>query len=183
MAKTILDGAMGTMLQSLGLGIGEKPELFALRNPEAVLSVQKDYMKAGSDVLYSNTFGANRKKLEGSGVSVEEAITTNIRIARQAAESADRQIRVALDIGPIGELMEPLGILSFDEAYDIFRQMAVCGEQAGADLVIFETFTDLQELRSAVLAAKENTTLPVWTTMSFEENGRTLQERIFRAWQ
>ena len=173
MAKTILDGAMGTMLQSLGLGIGEKPELFALRNPEAVLSVQKDYVKAGSDVLYSNTFGANRKKLEGTGISVEEAIRTNIRIARQAAESAERKIKVALDVGPIGELMEPLGILSFDEAYDIFRQMAVCGEQSGADLVVYETFTDLQELRAAVLAARENTALPVWTTMSFEENGRT----------
>ena len=173
MAKTILDGAMGTMLQSLGLGIGEKPELFALRNPEAVLSVQKDYVKAGSDVLYSNTFGANRKKLEGTGVSVEEAIRTNIQIARQAAESAERKIKVALDVGPIGELMEPLGILSFDEAYDIFRQMAVCGEQSGADLIVYETFTDLKELRAAVLAARENTALTVWTTMSFEENGRT----------
>ena len=173
MAKTILDGAMGTMLQSLGLGIGEKPELFALRNPEAVLSVQMDYVKAGSDVLYSNTFGANRKKLEGTGISVEEAIRTNIRIARQAAESAERKIKVALDVGPIGELMEPLGILSFDEAYDIFRQMAVCGERSGADLIVYETFTDLQELRAAVLAARENTALTVWTTMSFEENGRT----------
>ena len=173
MARTILDGAMGTMLQGAGLKIGEKPELFALRNPDAVLSIQKDYVKAGSDVLYSNTFGANRKKLDGSEVSPEQVISANVKIAKEAAASADRKVKVALDIGPIGELMESLGTLSFDEAYDIFREMIIAGEKAGADLVVFETFTDLQELRAGVLAAKENSSLPVWATMSFEENGRT----------
>ena len=173
MARTILDGAMGTMLQGAGLKIGEKPELFALRNPDAVLSIQKDYVKAGSDVLYSNTFGANRKKLESTGVSPEQVISANVKIAKEAASSADKKVKVALDIGPIGELMESLGTLSFDEAYDIFKEMVIAGEKSGADLVVFETFTDLQELRTGILAAKENCNLPVWATMSFEENGRT----------
>lgn len=168
----ILDGAMGTMLQSRGLGIGEKPEVFALHNPLAVEEIQTDYVKAGSTVLYSNTFGANRRKLEGSGHSPEEIISANIGIARSAAATGS-DVKVALDIGPIGELMKPLGTLSFDDAYDIFRQMVICGEKAGADLVVFETFTDLQEVRAAVLAAKENTGLPVWVTMSFEQDGRT----------
>ena len=168
----ILDGAMGTMLQSRGLGTGEKPEVFALRNPSAVEEIQRDYVKAGSTVLYSNTFGANRRKLDGTGHSPEEVITANIAIARKAA-SASGNVKVALDIGPIGELMKPLGTLSFDDAYDIFREMVMSGENAGADLVVFETFTDLQEVRAAVLAAKENTGLPVWVTMSFEQDGRT----------
>ena len=166
----ILDGAMGTMLQGRGLGIGEKPEVFALRNPLAVEEIQRDYVKAGSTVLYSNTFGANRRKLEGSGHTPEEVISANIAIAGKAA---GKGVKVALDIGPIGELMKPLGTLSFDDAYDIFREMLVAGEKAGADLVVFETFTDLQEVRAAVLAAKENTSLPVWVTMSFEQDGRT----------
>lgn len=168
----ILDGAMGTMLQGRGLGMGEKPEVFALRNPLAVEEIQRDYVKAGSTVLYSNTFGANRRKLDGTGYTVRQVIETNIGIARRAA-SAGNGVLVALDIGPIGEMMKPLGTLSFDEAYDIFREMVMAGEQSGADLVVFETFTDLQEARAAVLAAKENTSLPVWMTMSFEKDGRT----------
>ena len=167
----ILDGAMGTMLQASGLGPGERPEVFAMENPSAVEEIQRDYVKAGSDVLYSNTFGANRKKLDGTGFSVRQVIETNIGIARRAA-SAGNGVLVALDVGPIGEMMKPLGTLSFDE-YDIFREMVMAGEQAGADLVVFETFTDLQEARAAVLAAKENSSLPVWVTMSFEKDGRT----------
>ena len=168
----ILDGAMGTMLQASGLGPGERPEVFAMENPSAVGGIQRDYVKAGSNILYSNTFGANRRKLDGTGFSVRQVIETNIGIARRAA-SAGNDVLVALDAGPIGEMMKPLGTLSFDEAYDIFREMVMAGEQAGADLVVFETFTDLQEARAAVLAAKENSSLPVWVTMSFEKDGRT----------
>ena len=168
----ILDGAMGTMLQSRGLRPGEKPELFALSNPPAVEQIQRDYVRSGSRILYSNTFGANRRKLEGSIYSVQAVIKANIDIARKAA-SETPGTKVALDIGPIGELLSPLGTLSFDEAYDIFKEMVTAGQDAGADLVVFETFTDLQEARAALLAAKENTTLPVWVTMSFEKDGRT----------
>ena len=168
----ILDGAMGTMLQNRGLRPGEKPELFALSNPQAVEEIQRDYVRSGSRILYSNTFGANRRKLDGTGHSASDVIKENIAIAKRASSEAPGT-RVALDIGPIGELLSPLGTLSFDEAYDIFKEMVVAGAEAGADLVVFETFTDLQETRAALLAAKENSTLPVWVTMSFEADGRT----------
>ena len=167
---TILDGAMGTMIQSAGLKLGEKPEIFALSHPESVAAIQRRYVEAGSTVLYSNTFGANRKKLEGTGHSVQDIISANMAIARKAA---GKQAKVALDIGPIGELMAPLGTLSFDEAYDIFKEIVIAGRDAGADLIVIETFTDLYEVKAAVLAAKENSTLPVWVTMSFEATGRT----------
>ena len=165
----ILDGAMGTMIQSAGLKLGEKPEIFVLKNPDAVMEIQKEYIKAGSDVLYSNTFGANRHKMQDTGYDIPTLIKANIGIAKKAAQGK----KVALDIGPIGELMAPLGTLSFDEAYDIFKEMIVAGRDAGADLVVFETFTDLYEVKAGVLAAKENSDLPVWVTMSFEQDGRT----------
>ena len=111
----ILDGAMGTMLQSRGLRPGEKPELFALSNPQAVEEIQRDYVKSGSRILYSNTFGANRRKLDGTGHSASDVIKENIAIAKRASNEAPGT-RVALDIGPIGELLSPLGTLSFDEA-------------------------------------------------------------------
>ncbi|MCQ2486711.1 MAG: homocysteine S-methyltransferase family protein [Clostridia bacterium] len=176
MAKiTILDGAMGTMLQAAGLRLGERPELFGMDNPEILEGIQRSYIEAGSDVIYTNTFGANAHKFKTIGASVPEVIKANVAIAKAAAEHADvdRKVRVALDVGPIGELMEPLGTLKFDEAYEIYKEMVVAGVEAGVDLVIFETMTDLYEVKAAVLAAKENSDLPVWVTMSFEENGRT----------
>ena len=122
-------------------------------------------------MLYTNTFGANRHKVSGCGYSPAELIAGGVRCARAAA--GDKAVRVALDIGPIGQLLEPLGTLRFEDAYDIFKEMVVAGEQAGADLVIFETMSDLYEVKAAVLAAKENTKLPVWVTMTFEASGRT----------
>ena len=170
-----LDGAMGTMLQRSGLKMGEKPEVFGMQHPDVVKDIHLRYINAGSDVIYANTFGVNSHKYEGSGYDVSEVITANIKTAKAAADSVSdrKKVRVALDVGPIGELMEPLGTLSFDDAYDCFRQIVTAGEKAGADLVIFETMTDLAEVRAAVLAAKENTSLPVWVTMTFEKTGRT----------
>jgi 5-methyltetrahydrofolate--homocysteine methyltransferase len=167
---TILDGAMGTMLQAAGLGLGQRPELFGLEHPEVVEGIHRAYVEAGSRVLYTNTFGANAHKLEGTDHTVEEVISSAVSAARRAA---DGKARVALDIGPLGALLEPLGTLSFDEAYDLYAQMVRAGEQAGADLVIFETMSDLGEVRAAVLAAQEQSNLPIWVTMSFERTGRT----------
>ena len=170
----LLDGAMGTMLQKAGLKPGEKPEVFGMEHPDVVLQIHKSYIEAGSDVIYANTFGVNSRKYNGCPHPLSEVIGANISTAKKAAASfPDRQVRTALDVGPIGELMEPLGTLSFDEAYECFREIVCAGEKAGADLVIFETMTDLGEVRAAVLAAKENTSLPVWVTMSFEKNGMT----------
>ncbi len=166
----LLDGGMGTMLQSAGLPLGELPETWNITHPETVTAIHRRYAEAGSRVLYTNTFGANRRKAASCGYSVEELIAAGIRCAKAAA---DENVQVALDIGPIGQLMEPLGPMSFDEAYDIFREIVRAGAAAGADRIIFETMSDLQELRAGVLAAKENCELPVWATMTFEASGRT----------
>ena len=166
----LLDGAMGTMLQAAGLPLGERPELFGMEHPEVVEAIHRQYIDAGSRVIYANTFGANAHKLRDTGFTVEAVLAANLAAARRAA--GDRA-KVALDVGPIGELMEPLCTLSFDEAYAIYAEMVRVGQACGADLVIFETMTDLYEVKAAVLAARENSTLPIWVTMSFEKGGRT----------
>lgn len=167
----ILDGGMGTQLQALGLPMGQAPELWNLTDPDKVTSVHRRYVEAGSRVLYTNTFGVNRMKAARIGHSVDELVRGGIRCARAAA--AGEKVRVALDVGPLGQILEPLGTLRFEEAYDIFREIMVAGADAGADLIIIETMSDLYEVKAAVLAAKENTSLPVWVTMTFEASGRT----------
>ncbi len=166
-----LDGAMGTMLQKSGLQPGRCPEVLNLTEPETVTGIHRAYIQAGSQIIYTNTFGGNRYKVRDSGYTVEALIAAGVDCARRAAEGTSA--RVALSIGPIGQLLEPYGSLSFEEAYDIFREMVTAGQAAGADLVVFETMTDLYEVKAAVLAAKENTTLPVFVTMTFEQGGRT----------
>ena len=168
---TILDGAMGSVLQQRGLPPGGIPELLNLTDPELLISIYREYIDAGSEIIYANTFGANGKKLRGSGHSVEEIISAAIAAAKKAAEGTNA--KVALDIGPLGELLEPMGKLTFEEAYELFREMAVAGTKAGADLAVIETMTDLYEAKAALLAVKEHTSLPVLVTMSFEERGRT----------
>lgn len=168
--RILLDGAMGTMLQGAGLRLGERPEIFGMEHPEIVEEIGRRYVAAGSQILYANTFGANAHKLAGTGRSVREVILANVASAKRAA---DGRARVALDVGPIGEMMEPLGTLSFETAYEIFAEMVAAGQEAGVDLVVFETMTDLYEVRAAVLAAREHSSLPVWVTMSFEASGRT----------
>lgn len=173
----LLDGGMGTMLQAAGLKPGEHPEVFALDHPDVVLEVQKSYVDAGSRLIYANTFGANPRKLAGTGIDTETAVKTNIAIAKKAAaygeEKYGEKVLVALDAGPIGELLEPFGTVTFEDAYEAYKEQVIAGAEAGADLVVFETFTDLQDARAAVLATKEHTDLEVWVTMSFEESGRT----------
>lgn len=176
-----LDGATGTMYQAAGLKLGERPEILSLRRPDIVSGVHRQYMEAGSDIIYTNTFGANSYKLEGTGHSVREVVGASVKIARKAADEAgtgsgkseaDRPL-AALDIGPIGEMLEPYGTLTFESAYEIYKEIIVAGNDAGADLVVFETMTDLYEVKAAVLAALENCSLPVFVTMTFEESGRT----------
>ncbi len=172
----ILDGGMGTALQQSGLKPGENPAVYGMTHPEQIRDIHAEYIANGSTCVYTNTFGASAFKLEGSGYTVDEVITRNVRSAQEAVEkmrAQGKEARVALDVGPLGELLEPLGTLSFEAAYDAFREIVEAGERAGADLVVFETFTDLYELKAAVLAAKEHSNLPIWATMSFEANGRT----------
>ena len=165
-----LDGGMGTMLQAAGLPVGMMPELWNLTAPEKVTAVHRQYVEAGSQIVYTNTFGANRLKL-GEKAGVDEVVSAAVRAAKAA--TAGTNARVALDVGPLGQLLEPLGTLTFEEAYDIFREIVAAGEKAGADLVVIETESDLYEVKAAVLAAKEHTDLPVWVTMTFEATGRT----------
>ncbi|MBQ8851543.1 MAG: homocysteine S-methyltransferase family protein, partial [Oscillibacter sp.] len=167
----ILDGAMGTVLQQKGLKPGGVGELLNLTDPELLKSVYRDYIEAGSQIIYANTFGANALKMERTGRSVEEIITAAIHVAKEAA--AGTGTKVALDVGPLGELLEPMGTLTFERAYDLFREMMEAGAKAGADLIVIETMTDLYEAKAALLAAKESTGLPVLVTMSFEATGRT----------
>ena len=166
----ILDGGMGTMLQAKGLALGEHPELAALEHPDWLLDIHRAYVEAGTQILCANTFGANREKLKRTGKTVEEVIPPSIALAKEAA--AGRAL-VALDLGPTGQLLEPTGSLDFETAVDIFAQEVRSAVSAGADLVMIETMTDLQECRAALLAVKENSDLPVLVSMTYEERGRT----------
>ena len=169
----IFDGAMGTMLQKKGLKLGEVPETLNILEKNKIIEIHKEYIDAGAKVITTNTFGANELKLKESGYSVEEIISAAVSGAKESASKSNEKIYVALDIGPIGELVEPMGKLSFDQAYEIFKRQVVSGVESGADLILIETMTDLYETKAAVLAAKENSTIPVIATMSFEQDGRT----------
>ena len=167
----LLDGAMGTVLQQRGLPPGGKPELLNFTDPELLRSIYREYIAAGSQILCANTFGASTPKLAGTGRTVDEVVSAAVAIAREAAAGTD--VKVSLDVGPLGELLEPMGSLTFERAYGYFQEIALAGERAGADLVSIETMTDLYEAKAALLAVKENTRLPVFVTMSFEADGRT----------
>lgn len=166
-----LDGGMGTQLQQRGLQPGQKPELAALEMPEILTAIHADYAAAGADLLLANTFGANARKLAGTGYSVAQAVEASLACARRGAASTGAL--VGLDIGPLGELLAPAGTLPFTDAYAAFAEIVEAGVAAGADFVFLETMTDLYELKAAILAAKEHSHLPVFVSMSFESRGRT----------
>lgn len=164
------DGAMGTMLQKEGLKVGELPETLNITNSETIKRIHKQYIDSGADVIITNTFGANELKYSASEYSIEDVIIAGVKNAR---ESAGDKL-VALDIGPTGQIMEPSGTLSFQAAYELFKKQVIIGERAGADVILIETMSDLYEAKAAILAAKENSSLPVLCTMTFQEDGRTL---------
>ena len=167
----LLDGGMGTMLQAAGLALGEKPEALNLKDPALIESIHARYAAVGSAILNANTFGASAHKLAGTGYTVEQVIAAGIGCAKRAA--APYGALVALDVGPLGELLEPSGTLAFEDAVEEYARIVRAGAAAGADLVFFETFTDLYELKAALLACKENCALPILASMSFEAGGRT----------
>ena len=166
-----LDGGMGTQLQKRGLKPGQKPELAALEMPEILTEIHAEYVAAGADLLLANTFGANARKLTGTGYTVAQVVEASLACAQCAAKNKD--VLVGLDIGPLGELLAPAGTLSFEDAYASFSEIVRAGVRAGADFVFLETMTDLYELKAAILAAKEQSSLPVFVSMSFEGRGRT----------
>lgn len=185
----ISDGAMGTMLQEYGVNTGEKPEALNFVYPEILGKIYAGYLDAGSDFIAANTFSANRLKTVGTAYTPEQMITQGIKICKDAIDAYGKRMMaqnqgnatfvvpekyVALDIAPLGKLMEPVGDLSFEDAYDMFKEQILAGAQAGADLILFETFTDIYELKAGVLAAKENCDLPVFCSVTFQEDGRML---------
>lgn len=165
----LLDGAMGTLIQKSKVEYDSVPETLNILHPDLIASFHKKYIEAGADIIYANTFGANSYKLKDSGYSADDIISAGIKNAKSAAEGTNTL--VALDIGPIGQLLEPAGSMLFDEAYDYFKEEVIAGSEA--DIIVFETMTDLYELKAAVLAAKENSNKPIIATMTFERNGRT----------
>ena len=168
----LLDGGFGTELIKKGLLPEEDTVNAVFDHPQWVKEIHKSYIDAGSNIIFADTFGANTFKLENSEHSVEECINKGIALAKETAEETDTL--VALDVSTTGKLFAPAGDLTFERAYECYKEVCVCGEKAGANLICLETFTDLREARIALLAAKENTTLPVTVTLSFDENGLTM---------
>ncbi len=178
------DGAMGSLLQARGLKTGEIPENWNMEHPEKVMEIHKEYLFSGCNVISANTFGANRFKCKNNAYTVEQLVTAGVKNVKTAMEEAKKQLLAegkepqemytALDIGSIGKLLKPLGELPFEEAYEVFKEIIIAGRNAGADLVLIETFSDCYEAKAAVLAAKENCDLPVVVTLIFDERGKLL---------
>ena len=167
----LFDGAMGTMLQRRGLKLREVPESLSVNQPELIESIHREYLEAGSSRILTNTFGVSPFKLEGTGYTTEQVVRAGIAAANRAAADFPGA-GVVLDIGPSGRAMAPVGDTTFDQIYEsVARQ--VCAADSGCCAVLLETFTDLLELKASVLAVLENCSLPVYATMSFQENGRT----------
>ena len=172
------DGGMGTLLQSLGLGPGELPESWNLTRPQSIVEAHRSYLEAGCHILTTNTFGANGLKFEAGGdCSLECVIAAGVQHAKEAIrlQGLDAQDRyVALDVGPLGKLLKPLGELDFEEAVRLFARVVAIGSAAGADLVLVETMNDSYETKAAVLAAKETCPLPIFVTNAYDQSGKLM---------
>ncbi|GKH32749.1 homocysteine methyltransferase [Hungatella hathewayi] len=171
------DGGMGTLLQAGGLKPGELPETWNISHPEQIMEIHRNYIEAGSDIILTNTFGANALKFHDDSCSLQEIVSAAVRNVKKASAQAavhGRSVYTALDIGPTGKLLKPMGDLEFEEAYEAFGEVVRYGSEAGADLIHIETMSDTYELKAAVLAAKENTDLPVFVTTIFDERGKLL---------
>lgn len=171
------DGGMGTLLQKEGLLPGELPEIWNIEHSEVIQNIHASYFRAGSDIVLTNTFGANAIKFHSKTYSLQEVIdkaVENVRAAAKTALDENKEYYVALDVGPTGKLLKPMGDLAFEDAYDAFKEVMLMGAAAGADLIHIETMSDTYEVKAAVLAAKENTNLPVFATLIFDEKGNLL---------
>lgn len=166
-----IDGGLGTMLQKNGLCAGQVPEDFCMENPQILKDIHKAYLNAGAQIITTNTFGSNSLKYEGD---LKKAVNFAVKTAKEAVNEVNKNAKVALDVGPLGQLLEPVGSVKFEDAYEVFKEVILLGADAGADIILIETMSDIYEAKCAVLAAKENTNLPVFCSMTFDENQRTL---------
>lgn len=164
------DGGMGTLLQKEGLFPGELPENWNIEKKEIIRNIHRAYYEAGSNILLTNTFGANRVKYHDTPYTLKQVIEAAVDNVKSVSDA----VIVALDMGPTGKLLKPMGDLSFEDAYEAFKEVAIYGEAAGAQMIHIETMSDTYELKAAVLAAKENTNLPVTATVIFDERGKLL---------
>ena len=167
------DGSCGTYLQNKGLEAGEIPEMLNLRSPDLIVEMHRAYLKAGADIILTNTFGANRLKFKDENISVNEVVTAAVDNAKRAV-ALEGHGYVSLDIGPLGKILAPVGDLAFEEAYDYFKEIVIAGRDAGCDLITIETMSDTYEIKAAMLAAKEHADLPLFVTGAFQEDGRML---------
>ena len=166
------DGGTGTFLQEHGLEGGELPETWNVDHPDVIMQLYEGYLRAGSDIFNTNTFGLNSLKFPGR---VEELMTAAVDLAKQAIQNTGREdAYIAIDIGPTGKLLEPMGDLSFDRAVELFGEAMSAGEKAGGDLILIETMSDSYEAKAAVIAAKEYTSLPVIVTTVYDQKGKLL---------
>ena len=165
------DGGMGSLLQKRGLQAGELPETWNILKPDVLTEIHKEYAEAGADIILANTFGANRFKYADN---LEEIVNAAVVNAREGIRLSGRQAYVALDVGPTGKLLKPMGTLDFEEAVDVFADVVKAGVKAGVDLILIETMNDSYELKAAMLAAKENSDLPVFATVVFDEKHKML---------
>lgn len=171
------DGGTGTLLQENGLKPGELPETWSITHKEVLVNIHRQYYEAGSDIVLTNTFGANALKFKESGYKLSDLIKAsveNVKEAQKLGVKDRRETYVGLDVGPTGKLLKPMGDLSFENAYEAFKEVVTIGQAVGADLIHIETMSDTYEVKAAVLAAKENTSLPVFATMIFDERGKLL---------
>lgn len=169
----VFDGGFGSQLQARGMKAGEIPEYYNIDHPDIIIDIHKQYLKAGADFITTNTFGANPLKLEQHQYSYKEVILKAVENAKKARDSIDRECYIAFDIGPIGKLMEPMGTLSFDDVYQSVQQMIELIKD-DVDVILLETMTDIYEIKASVLAIKETCDLPIFVTMTFEANHRSL---------
>ena len=169
------DGGLGSLLQAEGLQAGELPGTWNITRPEVLLKIHRSYLDAGADIVTTNTFGVDRLKYnEHTEYTTEQIVRAAVRIAKQAIAESGRPAFTALDLGPTGKLLKPLGDLDFEDAYELFKEVVLIGEREGADLILIETMSDSYEAKAAVLAAKENSSLPVFVTVTFDEKGKLL---------
>lgn len=169
----VFDGAMGTQLQNAGLKAGQIPEELNITNPELLVDIHLQYLQAGADFITTNTFGCNALKMKDSRYSVSQLVKAAVENAKKAKAQVAKEVYIALDLGPIGQLLEPMGTLTFDQAYQLYKEQIECVKEE-VDVVVFETMSDLYEVKAGVLAVKENSDLPVFVSMTYESNLRTL---------
>ena len=173
----LVDGAMGTMLMDESKAKGVPAEMLNILSPDIIISVHKKYIDAGCDIITSNTFGANEIKINEKKfeTTIEEIVSAAVKCAKDAlsSSSSDRDVKVALNIGALGQIIGMMGDIEHVDAKKMFTRQVTAGVSAGADLILIETMSDIEEVRDAVVAAKENSELPIFCTMSFNEIGRT----------